>query len=153
MKDIDEWEDERLRKWCEMKVEWNINKDTSHNWSLTVLSSKYIVFDKKSIPIVAYRKTLRRYFKNNVLHSTSLHLYYLLFYKHHKGGRVRVVINTWYVLSKVSYMNLVIIEVLPTDWSPRKTSLYLERASILCWSPLGGAGVDVGVVVVAMWYS
>lgn len=45
----------------------------SHNCSLTVLSSKYMVFDKKSIPIVA-----------------------------------------WYVLSKLSYMNLVISDVFPT---------------------------------------
>jgi hypothetical protein len=33
--------------------------------------------------------------------------------------------RTWYVLSNVSYMNRVIMLVFPTDWSPRKTSLYL----------------------------
>jgi hypothetical protein len=35
-------------------------------------------------------------------------------------------IVAWYVESNVSYMNRVIIDVLPTDWSPRKTSLNLE---------------------------
>lgn len=54
----------------------------SQSCSLTVRSSKYIVFDRKSIPIVA-----------------------------------------WYVLSKLSYINLVIRDVFPTLCSPRKTSL------------------------------
>ena len=35
-------------------------------------------------------------------------------------------IVAWYVESNVSYMNRVIIDVLPTDWSQRKTSLNLE---------------------------
>lgn len=50
--------------------------------NITVLSSKYIVLARKSIPIVA-----------------------------------------WYLVSKLSYMNLVMIDVLPTHCSPRKTSL------------------------------
>ena len=67
----------------------------SHSWRRTVRSSKYIVLDKKSIPIVAY--TLKRV--------GSLH--------------------TWYDESKVSYIKRVIIEVFPTPGSPRKTNLYL----------------------------
>lgn len=51
----------------------------SHNCNLTVLSSKYMVFERKSIPIVA-----------------------------------------WYVLSKLSYMNLVMSEVLPTKKKKEK---------------------------------
>jgi hypothetical protein len=40
---------------------------------------------------------------------------------------------TWYVLSNLSYMNLVIMLVLPTDWSPKKTcsKLLLRRNSQL----------------------
>lgn len=37
---------------------------------------------------------------------------------------------TWYVLSNLSYMKRVMMLVLPTDWSPRKTSLYLARAEV-----------------------
>jgi hypothetical protein len=37
-------------------------------------------------------------------------------------------IITWYVVSNLSYMNLVMMLVLPTDWSPRNTSLYLANA-------------------------
>lgn len=29
--------------------------------------------------------------------------------------------RTWYVLSNLSYMKRVMIDVLPTDWSPRNT--------------------------------
>lgn len=29
--------------------------------------------------------------------------------------------HTWYVLSNLSYMKRVMMLVLPTDWSPRKT--------------------------------
>jgi hypothetical protein len=36
--------------------------------------------------------------------------------------------RTWYVLSNLSYMKRVMMLVLPTDWSPRKTSLYLASA-------------------------
>lgn len=35
--------------------------------------------------------------------------------------------NTWYVVSNLSYMKRVMMLVLPTDWSPRNTSLYLAR--------------------------
>lgn len=54
----------------------------SHNCSLTVLPSRHIVLERKSIPMVA-----------------------------------------WYVLSKLSYLNPVINDVLPTLCLPRKTSL------------------------------
>ena len=37
---------------------------------------------------------------------------------------------TLYVLSNVSYMKRVMMLVLPTASSPRKTSLYLERGTI-----------------------
>ncbi len=34
---------------------------------------------------------------------------------------------TWYVLSNLSYMNRVMMLVLPTDWSPRKTCAVVLR--------------------------
>jgi hypothetical protein len=39
-------------------------------------------------------------------------------------------VRTLYVLSNVSYMNRVMIDVLPTASSPRKTSLYFDRGMI-----------------------
>ena len=48
---------------------------------------------------------------------------------------------TWYFTSKLSYVNLRIIEVFPTDWSPKKTILYficiVVPASL--WTPLSVA--------------
>lgn len=39
----------------------------------------------------------------------------------HCRFRLPLPIRTWYVLSNLSYMKRVMIEVFPTDWSPRKT--------------------------------
>ena len=42
----------------------------------------------------------------------------------------------WWVLSKVLYMNWFIMEVFPTDRSPKNTILYLEAGELprLFWS-------------------
>jgi hypothetical protein len=39
-------------------------------------------------------------------------------------GLIVLPAHTWYVLSNLSYMKRVMIEVFPTLWSPKKTSLY-----------------------------
>lgn len=61
---------------------------------LTVRSSKYIVFERKSIPIVAYTTV-----SFGVCGWKACPVNFL----------------TWYVLSKLSYMKRVIREVLPTE--------------------------------------
>lgn len=53
---------------------------------------------------------------------------------------------TWYVVSNTPYMKDLMMDVLPTPWSPRKTSLYLDRgAEAGAEGPLG-----TGVTVAAM---
>lgn len=42
-------------------------------------------------------------------------------------NQIKVIVITWYVLSNLSYMNLVMTLVFPTDWSPKNTSLYFAR--------------------------
>ena len=44
-------------------------------------------------------------------------------------------------------MNRVMMDVLPTDWSPRKTSLYFARGASV---PVVAAGF-LGVAVVDVW--
>lgn len=41
---------------------------------------------------------------------------------------------TWYAVSNESYINRVIMDVLPTPWSPRNTSLYLANGVICLFS-------------------
>eukprot|EP00951_Prasinocladus_malaysianus_P020094 scaffold163844_cov42-Prasinocladus_malaysianus.AAC.1 len=45
----------------------------------------------------------------------------------HSTSHFRGIWPTWYVLSNLSYMKRVMILVLPTLWSPRKTNLYFAR--------------------------
>jgi hypothetical protein len=45
---------------------------------------------------------------------------------------------TLYVLSNVSYIKRVMIDVLPTASSPRKTNLYFERGRMLCTTAANG---------------
>ena len=52
---------------------------------------------------------------------------------------------TWYAVSNESYINLVIMDVLPTPWSPRNTSLYLASGVICLFS---GSILPAPVVVV-----
>jgi hypothetical protein len=59
---------------------------------------------------------------------------------------------TLYVLSKVSYMNRVMMDVLPTASSPRNTSLYFERGMIGFFGPPPAAAAlaaPFGLAVVA----
>ena len=48
-------------------------------------------------------------------------------------------LRTWYVVSNLSYMNRVIMLVLPTLWSPRKTSLYLASGVTALVAMVAGA--------------
>ena len=52
----------------------------------------------------------------------------------------------WYAVSNESYINRVIIDVLPTPWSPRNTSLYLAKGVICLFS---GSMLSAPVVAAA----
>ena len=62
-----------------------------------------MVFDRKSIPIVAWQVAWKA------------------FKEMEDGGCLEAMGHTWYVLSNLSYMNRVMMLVFPTDWSPRNT--------------------------------
>ena len=76
----------------------------THSCNRTVRSSRYIVFERKSMPIVAWYMLLL-----DVRFDHRIHI--------RLGLREE---NGTY--SKLSYMNRVMSDVFPTDCSPRKTS-------------------------------
>lgn len=77
-------------------------------------SSKYMVLETKSMPIVTCRPS--------------------------DCDADRLDAPTLYVLSNVSYIKRVMMDVLPTASSPRNTSLYLDRGTI---EPAGPASLPV----------
>jgi hypothetical protein len=58
--------------------------------------------------------------------------------------------RTWYVVSKTPYMKDLMIDVFPTPWSPKNTSLYLARGANDGGCAAGAWGVVVGGTTVAM---
>lgn len=85
----------------------------SRNDNLTVFSSKYTVLEKKSIPIVGYKSTSRQT-EEAVANSCLTIASATRQPSRGKCGPTDTVQLTWYVLSKLSYINRVMREVFPT---------------------------------------
>eukprot|EP00955_Chlamydomonas_euryale_P082448 363725-Chlamydomonas_euryale.AAC.11 len=89
-------------------------RDPHQSCRRTVRSSRYIVLERKSIPIVACATPI----KERSIIDCSVPV--------RRGSRLQIAApyrdtRTWYTLSNLSYMKRVMMDVLPTDWSPRKT--------------------------------
>lgn len=105
---------------------------THHSCSRTVRSSRYIVLDRKSMPMVAWwrRQAGRGAAGSTSGTSSGLRRQRRLAAAAAAAAAARASARpapraqrTWYVVSNLSYMKRVMMLVLPTDWSPRKTSL------------------------------
>jgi hypothetical protein len=122
-------------------------QQTHHSCSRTVRSSRYIVLLRKSMPIVACVGPSTAQ-PSPAQHSTVPPAACMRFGQRQHQQRGTHLLShsrlhadtdaavsspaapakpphdhtpTWYVLSNLSYMNRVMMLVLPTDWSPRKT--------------------------------
>ena len=86
---------------------------THHNCNRTVRSSRYIVFDRKSMPMVAWGAKIRQWRstkRGEVVQTAALT-------RQPIGPRdspSRLPGLTWYVLSNLSYIKRVMMLVLPT---------------------------------------